>query len=371
MHAISRTQTVHKPIEVTRTAPPPRPSTPARLDAFESATRGATQPSPLASTPSPSVDPALLGRLGAARTAASIGGALNVSAGRSEPAGESDNVRLARANHAYSARENQTFDLKTKAGRDGLIAASPQIDSIEDTKNDKTRCGGAAMLNALIADGNHAKNADALEQTAKKTLPPGKELTDKEKDALAAMRRGDLTASQAAHLQELMVRIAKETKLPGDAKAWNEKEGGISMNGMLALSSKLRSEGAFANTKDLRFAVEQRPDGGGKHWVMSSRLKDGSTSYANSWPNDFGLATVSREDKSPSGPNNPRYGGDVYVDFSKPGVTTYEANRISHPQAEGEHGSHVRFRATVKNQQEVGPHNFDQQELEYGTGAPR
>ena len=228
----------------------------------------------------------------------------------------------AAAAKTYDQWGNKPSDLNTDEGRRTLMACSPQVDNDDKTTRDNVRCGGAALTNAMIADGKPAQNAAALETTAKNL---DLQMSDDQKKAVAAMKSGKMTPAQAAQVQELMVDMAK--KMPSNNGVIPYKEGeGITAGGMTMLSTQLKESGAFSNSEAVRFTMQQNANGGGKHWTMAQTDKKGNTTSVNSWPNEFGFSQVSREDLGPvahddRGQRNPKYLGDVTLYPMKDGRT--------------------------------------------------
>lgn len=243
-----------------------------------------------------------------------------------------------RGANTYGQHGNKPNNLNTPEGRRSLIASSPQLDNNTSTTTDATRCGGAAMFNALVADGKPAKNAAAIEGLAKNLNgPDGKpfQFTEDQKKALAAMKNGTMTANQAAVMQEAMISMAKAMP-PSESgvKAFDNNQ--ITTGGMTMLASRLKEQGAFSNSNSVRFTMQQNPDGGGRHWTMSQQDLKGNTTSADSWPNEFGHARVASEDVGPNrlqsdGNRNPNYGGEVTLYNMSNGQTRYEMHQY-YPQ---------------------------------------
>ncbi len=253
--------------------------------------------------------------------------------------GQSAQQVRAGARSIYDHHGNKPCNLNTDQGRRSLISSSPQIDNNDKTTTDETRCGGAAMFNALVADGKPAKNATAIENTCKNlTGPDGKQfqMSPDQKQALVAMKNGTMTANQAAQMQELMVDMAKSMPpTETGVKAFDNNQ--ITTGGMTMLSSRLKEQGAFSNSSSVSFTMQQNPDGlSGRHWTMSQQDNKGNTTSADSWPNDFGMANVASERLGPSrlldnGNRNPNYGGEVIMDNLADGRTHYEMHQY-YPQ---------------------------------------
>lgn len=244
--------------------------------------------------------------------------ALNEGAGG--PTGTIDNK--AAAAKTYDQWGNKPSSLATDQGRRTLMASSPQVDNNDKTTHDGERCGGAALTNAMIADGAYAKNAGAIEKTAKDL---DVNMTDDQKKAVAAMKSGTMTPAQAAQVQELMVDLAKNVPANNGVVPYKDGEG-ISAGGMTMLSTRLKANGAFSNSDSVSFTMQQRPDGGGKHWTMTQNDKKGWQTSVNSWPNEFGFSDIKNEQIGPrpttdNGQRNPNWAGDVTLYNMKDGQT--------------------------------------------------
>lgn len=240
-----------------------------------------------------------------------------------------------RGANTYDQHGNKPVNINTPEGRRTLIASSPQLDNNDKTTTDSTRCGGAAMFNAMVADGKPAKNADAIAKVADGlNNPDGSkfQLNDDQKKALAAMKSGTMTANQAAVMQELMSEMTK--RLPETEKgAKPVVDNQVTVAGMTMMASRLKEMGAFSNSSSVRFTGQQNPDGGGRHWTMSQQDLKGNTTSADSWPNEFGHAKVSSEDLGPNrlkgnpSERNPNYSGEVSLMNLSNGQTRYDVHQ--------------------------------------------
>lgn len=202
----------------------------------------------------------------------------------------------------YAKNGHKEFNLNDPAAVKDLIVNSPQLDNLSGTTTDSKRCAGAAVLNAMLLSGDHTKNAAAIESAASKVnVQPG--ISADERSALDAMKKGSMTPTDAAHLQELIVRSAK-TETAADKTRTNFQRGGpegVSPQGLADFAQLLRKEGAFANAKSVTFHAEKA------HWTVSVTNKNGETIGANSFPDDNsnGKATLKKMD-----------GKSTYTEFS-------------------------------------------------------
>jgi hypothetical protein len=205
-----------------------------------------------------------------------------------KPEFRSERVEV-RAKEAYGKTGHQSFDLNDVEQRKQLIVNSPQLDNLDSTTTDATRCAGAAVLNGMILAGDPKANAEAIERAAAKVnVQPG--ISAEERSALDAMKRGTMTPTDAAHLQELLVRSAK-TPRPDDASRplfTRGGPGGVTPNGMADFAQLLRREGAFANAKSVTFHAESA------HWTVSVTDKAGVTTGANSFPGENGKGSLEK-----------------------------------------------------------------------------
>jgi len=159
-------------IALVPTAAPAPAVAPPKIDTFER-TNGRSDCPPAAVVLS-AVDPSLAAQVAAGR----MRGGASPSA--------------AAAVKTYEATGDQQFDLRDPQQRQALIAASPQIDNLASTPFDESRCGGAAILNAMIASGDPKANAAAIEKVAGEV---GVDVTGDFKVALDAMKQGCRSAS--------------------------------------------------------------------------------------------------------------------------------------------------------------------------------
>ncbi len=161
-----------------------------------------------------------------------------------------------------------------------LISRTPQLDDLRETGGDATRCGGAAMFNALLLDGDHRANADAITHLAAQRQVT---LSDADASALTSMREGHLTPREAARLQDVVYRVADT----GDVRA---SAAGLSGVELATAVTALRVHGAFPNSHEVNFrSARSGPES--FHWTVTSRTAAG-TAHADSWPRSNGYATV-------------------------------------------------------------------------------
>lgn len=189
------------------------------------------------------------------------------------------------AHVVYRRHGNQQMDLSDRNQVGRLISRSPQIDN-QRTNGDEDRCGGAAVMNAMLLDGDHQQNARAIRETM------GSELTPQQRTALDHMEAGRLSPNEAAQLQEAIYDHSNAR----DGRA-NQ---GLNRADMRDTVAELRRHGAFQNTRELNFRREQT-DNGGSHWTVSSRTNHG-THFADSYPQDNGYARVSGGDQAAFAP---------------------------------------------------------------------
>ncbi len=161
-----------------------------------------------------------------------------------------------------------------------LISRTPQLDDVRGTAGDATRCGGAAMFNAMLLDGDAVANADALSRVAAQRHVT---LSADETSALSSMREGHLTPREAAHLQEALYRVSDA----GDPSATGA---GLSGLELARTVTALQGAGGFPNTREVNFRSD-RTGPASFHWTVTSRTASG-TAHADSWPQANGYATV-------------------------------------------------------------------------------
>lgn len=229
----------------------------------------------------------------------------------------------------YEVNGNKSFDLSDPAQRKALIENSPQLDNLDGTGTDPTRCGGASMLNGMLLDGNFAGNAKAIQ-----TVLDKKEMKDnmkpppsaEEQAALAAMQSGKMTPTNAAHLQELMFRMAATPRATDEGRDQFQRTAitpntggkpGLTPNGMASLIQELREHGGYENSKSVEFRGAL---GGNNHWTVVVTPKNGEPLEANSFPDKNGRGAVG----TPAAATGNRV--DLKVVNSDDGKVSYEVN---------------------------------------------
>lgn len=204
----------------------------------------------------------------------------------------------------YKESGDKVFDLSKPEGREGLVVMSPQIDDLDKTTNDKSRCGAACIVDSMILDGDHKANAQAL----KKMKTEFKVKTTPEEDAaLDAFEKGKMTPHQAAHLQEFMMKTAEALppNPPGsqnvDIQARKNDKGervdvnfGLSSFGMANLVSHINARGGMKNAANVEFRgeVRQGEKGPFNHWTMVSRDKKLFPTTIDPLPGEGGMTQL-------------------------------------------------------------------------------
>lgn len=184
------------------------------------------------------------------------------------------------ASQVYRRHGEVAHDLSSREEVGRLISRSPQLDNIASAGGDETRCGGAAMLNALLLDGNHEANASAIERLASSRHV---DLSAREAAAVEAMGGGHLTPNQSAQLQSLLYRVADT----GDRSHTGEGLSGVELSTTVGALTAL---GGFGNTSEVNFRNSEM-GGGAHHWTVTSTTGEG-TAHADSWPGSNGYARV-------------------------------------------------------------------------------
>ncbi len=230
----------------------------------------------------------------------------------------------------YDKHGDTKYDLKNPEQTKQLIAASPQLDNLGKTEYDSVRCGGAAMMNGLLLDGNHAKNAAAIEKTASQA---GVSLSREERSALTAMKAGSMTPKQAATTQELLVKLgtAGGANMPNGHVRYTNS--GLTPVGMAELGAKLRKNGGFSDSKQVGFHA-QKMSNGATHWTVSVLARNNARNTADSWPGNDGYARVGTTDSTSrlnvNGAPNPDFRGEFHLTNEADGRVSYEvAGRIT------------------------------------------
>lgn len=213
-------------------------------------------------------------------TEASGFGGQNTSAGA---------IRAARRVH-HNHQGNEPLDLSNRRDVGRLISRTPQHDNLRSTNDDRNRCGGAAIMNAMLLDGDHEHNAQALRGLVQDRQRQGRfgQMSEQQTEALQAMENGNMTPSQAAQLQELTYDVANAQD--------GQRNRGLNNQDMTTTVAELRQRGAFPNTEEMNFRREHtynsRGAANGSHWTVSTRNRNGAVNYADSAPRENGYATV-------------------------------------------------------------------------------
>jgi hypothetical protein len=268
--------------------------------------------------------------------------AANVGAGEGDPA-----VAKARAEKNYDANKDKVYDLSTKEGHEGLICATPQIDNNSATTNDTTRCGGAAVVNSLLLDGDVKKNGAAVDKMCKDN---GVTLNADEAAAVKAMKNGKMTPAQCGLLQEVMMKNAEKKEEIAHRDPASQIEmmtpQGMTPAGVTAVATQLRGNGAYSADSSITFNVETKFNKEGKsaqHFTTTVSNKTGGETYADSWPNQDGYATLARGDQAPRIANWPAkeqqkdtrlWTGYVTLSNNKDGSAQYDV-RLRQPGKPG------------------------------------
>lgn len=246
------------------------------------------------------------------------------------------------ARATYRRHGQVAHDLSDRGEVGRLISRSPQLDGLSSTRGDTTRCGGAAMLNAMLLDGDYRANSSALRQLAQSRHV---QLTSSQQQALDAMQSGRLSPNQSAQLQELLYRVAdtQDTRTTG---------GGLTGVELSATVGALTSLGGFPNTREANFRMTSM-GGGAQHWTVTSTTT-GGTAHADSWPGAHGYASVAggpgATQFNPGGRLDPNFTADVTL-------------------TRGLDGTRLRTRAV--DGQDVLENNFQLQPTARGLGGRR
>lgn len=218
------------------------------------------------------------------------------------------------AAQTYQRHGTVPHDLSDRREVGRLISRSPQVDNLRGTSDDEFRCGGAAVLNAMLIDGDHAQNARALRAVASDL---GRPFTGAESEALAAMERGSMTPNQVAVLQGATYELARSTsprRQDGD---------GVSALHVRELMGRLVERGAFPNAEEVHLRNTVMP-GGTFHWTASVRTAQGPA-QADSWPMDNGYARV-EAGMGPTGyEGDPTFASDVTFRRERLGAVSLRA----------------------------------------------
>lgn len=221
---------------------------------------------------------------------------------------------MAAAASVYAAHGDEPYTLSDRATVRDLIARTPQLDDLSATTGDRTRCGGAALMNGLLLDGDPAANGLAIRRTLGDHVRPGAEA-----DALHAMERGTLTPRQLSTLQDMMYRET-DARVPDAAGP----ETGVTATEMTGMMESLVRNGGYSHTTDLRLGEEVSGPNGECHWTVDSTTSAG-TVHADSWPGADGTASTS------SGAHSAHYeeGDNVPANFAGEARMTHDADGVT------------------------------------------
>lgn len=198
------------------------------------------------------------------------------------------------ASAVYRRHGNQVHNLGNRREVGRLISRTPQLDNNNSgTQNDGVRCGGAALMNALLLDGDNRANARAIRALAdpqrsdRPTLDPRTadghtpfRMTQQQRSALNAMDQGNLTPNQTSHLQEMLFQMTDGVQ---DGSQPNDRNNdGVTTRQMDQMVNRLTNAGAFPNTRELNMRMDDNGNGG-YHWTTTSTNNHG-TQHADSWP---------------------------------------------------------------------------------------
>lgn len=221
----------------------------------------------------------------------------------------------------YKENGKQSRDLSDPAQVRDLIANSPQVDGDNSTKNDEYRCGAASMFNATLVDGDYRANASALEASGRNLgVAPNKA----QQKALNSMSEGHLSPAEAAQLQEYTFKVADATD------GSRHRNAGLDTTEIRDGLKSLQQNGGFPNTQDV--AVDLRnvnptPNADGSynnHYVVTTTDKNQNRTYANSWPNADGKATVTTGVAAPAIKGESDFGGRITLHSGLDGKSVEE-----------------------------------------------
>ena len=200
-----------------------------------------------------------------------------------------------------------------------LIQNSPQLDSIDGTKNDSIRCGPAAISYAMVFDATSAaatkENAAAVRSLV---TDMGAKLSANEDLALQHLSAGSLSPTDMAHLQEALLKVGRLCG-PG------EGSGGLSIGQMAGLTVGLRERGALTHSQGITLGLSRH------HWEVTSNTD--ALRHATSWPNASGHAVVDNDRHPEQGMIDPEtktpnaeWGGEIYLNGSEVRIATPSQN---------------------------------------------
>lgn len=194
-----------------------------------------------------------------------------------------------RGAETYAVNGNKSFNLSDPEQVKQLIANSPQHDNLALTTGDDTRCGGAALFNAMLLDGSHAKNAEAIETVLKNPELGLVRASPEQTAALQNMKSGTMTPNDAAQIQDLLYNIAKSSR-PSDENhdaRYDASNKGVTQFAVNQLATELKAAGAFSKAAKVDLV------GADGHWTATVTAQNGVRTSANSLPDEkTGKATV-------------------------------------------------------------------------------
>lgn len=173
----------------------------------------------------------------------------------------------------YQANGDTQFNLGDREQALDLIRHSPQADDLRETPevSDQNRCGGAALLNAMLIDGGYEQNSDAIRGLfSQRYMEEHGQLGE----ALDHMRAGHMTPHEAARVQHALYEGARATGVAGSGD-------GSSVQAEAELLRRLTAGGAFPNSEHVEIHGRQLPEGGG-HATTEVYTRDGGLYYADS-----------------------------------------------------------------------------------------
>ncbi|MFO0600504.1 MAG: hypothetical protein U0228_34675 [Myxococcaceae bacterium] len=242
----------------------------------------------------------------------------------------------------YAKFGNQPVDITNKQGAESLVVMSPQLDNLDSTGNDKVRCGGACLADAVLLDGDPKGNAAALQKLKTQCEANGATYPKEQVDALNALGKGKMTPVQAAHLQEFMMTTAQF--LPArPAGATNVDGGGITPNGMAATLQAINQAGGLRHGGNVEMTSEVRTnDKGGtyNHWTLTTRDASLSPTHVDPMPNQYGNKTLEHAEPPPA-PSFVTDPADPKREVPNPKL---QAQVVLYPKHEGDKGSIVDVR---------------------------
>lgn len=233
--------------------------------------------------------------------------------------GGGESPEAARAARTYRQHGAQPHDLNDRRQVGQLISRTPQLDDMDGrrrvtlreaspghaaergrvrTDGDEARCGGAALFNSLLLDGDPSNNANALESVANQRAAAQRgqrgafTVGDPERRAIQHMRDGSLTPREAALLQEMTYDMSRN---PGQDPGLSTRQIGDTLR-------DLRQAGGLQHTSEVNIRGEHHGGPLG-HATVSSRTDHG-THFADSWPQQNGYAQVTGQSEASFAPGD-------------------------------------------------------------------